>query len=347
MTIINNIEIDNINYMNNDIKLAILNNEPIENKLHVIIVISNPYQYAQRYILAKEFIKRFEEQDNDNTILYIVELTYNTQKFHITDPTNKRHLQIKTNTPPLWHKENMINMGVKYLLPNNWKAFAWVDADIEFDSASWALDTLKILNGCRDIVQLFSHAIDMDINEDAMSIFSSFGFQYSKKRLYTKIGINKIWHPGFAWACTRKAYEKMGGLYDKSILGSGDHNMALSLINKGNISVNNLVHPDYLQSVLEFQNNITHLRLGYVPGVIRHHFHGSKKNRKYTERWQILIKHNFSPKKHLTYLPNGLITPSKSCPAQLLHDIMQYFADRNEDEGVQEALLQKMTLNKK
>ena len=38
MTVINGIEIDNINYKVNEIKLAIANNDPIEEKLNVIIV---------------------------------------------------------------------------------------------------------------------------------------------------------------------------------------------------------------------------------------------------------------------------------------------------------------------
>ena len=58
MTVINNIEIDTIEYKPNEIKEAIINNNPIESKLHVIIVVSNPCLYARRYILAKEFIKR-------------------------------------------------------------------------------------------------------------------------------------------------------------------------------------------------------------------------------------------------------------------------------------------------
>lgn len=45
----------------------------------------------------------------------------------------------------------MINLGVRYLLPEKWKAFAWIDADIEFENSTWAVDTLKILNGSRDI----------------------------------------------------------------------------------------------------------------------------------------------------------------------------------------------------
>ena len=144
MTIINNIEIDNIDYKVNSTKMAIINNNPIEEKLNVIIVISNPCLYAKRYILLKEFVKRIEEEE-DKVNLFIVELVYGNQKFIITNKNNKHHLQLKTEVP-LWHKENMINLGVKYLLPKNYKAFAWIDADIEFDSSSWALDTLKILN---------------------------------------------------------------------------------------------------------------------------------------------------------------------------------------------------------
>ena len=58
MTILNGIEIDNINYKTNDIKYAIKNNEPIEDKLNVIIVISNPCLFKRRYILAQDFIER-------------------------------------------------------------------------------------------------------------------------------------------------------------------------------------------------------------------------------------------------------------------------------------------------
>jgi len=330
MTVINGIEIDNIKYIHNEIKEAIINNDPIEQNLHVVIVISNPCQYARRYILAKEFIKRFD--DEENVILYIVELAFNDQKFQVTEAKNSRHLQIRTTARPLWHKENMINLGVQKLLPKNWKAFAWIDADIEFDSASWALDTLKILNGCRDIVQLFSHCSDMDQNEDPMRIFQSFGFQYSKKKVYKIQGQLNFWHPGFAWAMTRKAYDKAGGIYEKSILGSGDHNISLSLIGRGIYSINSETTDGYKKSVLDYQKNISKLRLGYVPGFIRHYFHGSKENRKYIERWKILVKHKYNPYEHIEHDKNGLLIPSDKCPQELLNDIYQYFSERNEDE---------------
>ena len=57
---------------------------------------------------------------------------------------------------------NLINLAVEKLLSKNYKAFAWIDADIEFDSYTWVIDTLKLLNGTFDIVQLFSHCVFMD-----------------------------------------------------------------------------------------------------------------------------------------------------------------------------------------
>ena len=304
MTVINGIEIDDINYKQNDIKYAISNNDPIENKLNVIIVISNPCLYAKRYILLKEFVKRFEEEES-NVELFIVEMIYN--------------------------KENMVNLGVKNLLPLNWKAFAWIDADIEFESNSWALDTLKILNGCKDIVQIFSHAIDMDKDETSLNHFNSFGYSFCKNKKYTIKGLD-YWHPGFAWAITRKAYEKIGGLYDVGVLGSGDNIMAIALINKCEKLMNINYSEDYNNSMLEFQKKAKSLRLGYTPGVIRHHYHGSKKNRQYTERWQILIKYLYSPTQHLKYNETGILIPTELFTKDFKNDIMTYFKERKEDD---------------
>jgi len=329
MTIINGIEIDYITYKQNDIKYAIQNNDPIEDKLHVIAVISNPCLFAKRYILMKEFINRFVLEES-NLSLYIVELAYGDQKFIITDSKNKRHLQLRTECP-LWHKENMINIAVKKLLPTKYKAFAWIDADIEFENSTWATDTLKILNGSRDIVQLFSHAVDMDKNECSMSVFNSAGYQFTKGLPFSSTSPN-LWHPGFAWAMTRKAYEKIGGLYEKGILGSGDNIMMLSILGKGIKSINAESSEEYVNSILEYEKKIKTLRFGYVPGVIRHHFHGSKINRKYHERWAILLKHKYNPELHITNDTFGVIIPTHQFPEGLKEDIMNYFKERNEDE---------------
>jgi len=329
MTVINGIEIDNIYYKTNDIKYAIANNDPIEEKLNVIIVISNPCLYAKRYILLKEFVKRIEEEEV-NVNLYIVEMIYKNQKFIITNKNNKHHLQLKTDTP-LWHKENMINLAVKNVLPSNYKAFAWIDADIEFENNSWASDTLKILNGCKDVVQLFSHCVDMSNECANLNVFNSFGYSFNKHKKFTTKGFD-YWHPGYAWAITRKAYDKIDGLYDKGVLGSGDNIMALSFINNCELMNNVNYSNDYNNSMLEYQIKASKLRLGYVTGVIRHYYHGSKKNRKYTDRWKILMKHNFSPVVHITYDAQGILIPTTAFSQEFKKDILNYFSERKEDD---------------
>jgi len=262
MTVIKGIELDDFKYKKNELKLVIQNNDPIEDKLHVIAVISNPCLYVTRYILFKEFIQRIENEER-NVILYIVELTYGDQKFIMTDSKNPRHLQINTKIP-LWHKENMINMGVKKLLPRNWKAFAWIDADLEFESSTWALD----------------------------------------------------------------------GLYDKSILGSGDNIMMLALLGNALKAITSESTDGYKKSVIEYEEKISTLRFGYVPGMIYHYFHGSKKNRQYTERWKILSENNFDPFTFIEYDKNGIIVPTSIFPETLVSGIMTYFEERNEDEFI-------------
>ena len=127
-----------------EIRRAIIHNLPIEENLHVIAVFSNPCEWKQRYQLTKEFIERMQYEKN--VILYVVELAYGSQQHVVTDHENPRHLQLRCQIP-LWHKENMINIGVKKLLPPDWKAFSWIDSDIEFEDANWAGNALRVLNG--------------------------------------------------------------------------------------------------------------------------------------------------------------------------------------------------------
>jgi hypothetical protein len=330
MTVINNIEIDNTIQEVDNVKKSIIHNDPIDSVLHIVCMVSNPCQYARRYILAREFVRRMESEENVE--LYIVEICYSSQKPRVADIKNKKHLIIKTESPPLWHKENAINIGIDKLLPANWKAVAWIDMDIQFDSAHWALDCLKLLNGYADVVQLFSQALDLNYDFSILNIFNSYGYQYERKAKYVKGDNKNYYHPGYAWACTRKAYHKMGKLYDLSILGSGDNNMAQCFSGTASKTLDPYVNENYLNSVLELQKRMKNLRLSYVPGTIRHFFHGQKKNRKYTERWKLLVKWQYDPYKHLVKNNQDLLVPTKDCPIGLLDDIMKYFIERNEDE---------------
>lgn len=309
------------------------NMEKTYNKLNVICMMSNPIGYKRRVELAKRFITRMNKRTDVE--LYITEIAYGDHIFEITETNNTNHLQVRA-THPLWHKENAINMACEILLPTNWKSFCWIDMDIIFENEHWVTDTLEILNDLKPTyVQLFSHAVDMDNNESVMSIFQSFAHQQSMNRPHavTNKGYD-YWHPGYAWGMNREAYDIVGGLYELSIIGSGDYNMAMSLINKGKLSVDSRVSDGYKRTVEEYQKKIQEngILMKCVNGVIRHEYHGSKINRKYVQRNDIVIKNKYDPNIHLKHREDGLLVPTEDCPMELLDQIMFYFSERNEDE---------------
>jgi hypothetical protein len=90
------------------------------------------------------------------------------------------------------------------------------------------------------------------------------------------------------------------------------------------------VSEGYKRSILEYQKKIYGLRIGYVPGFIRHYFHGSKENRKYSERWKILVDNHFDPYLDLKKDWQGLYQLTDRS-TKLRDDIRAYFKNRNED----------------
>ena len=71
MTVVKGVELDDYKYKKNELKMVLKNNTCIEDKLHVIAVISNPCLFVKRYILFKEFMYRLQNEE-PNVKLYIV-----------------------------------------------------------------------------------------------------------------------------------------------------------------------------------------------------------------------------------------------------------------------------------
>jgi len=124
----------------------------------------------------------------------------------------------------------------------------------------------------------------------------------------------------------------MGGIFQIGILGSGDDHMAKAVLGCDKYNEVLLTLDNYKNKLINVKNRCRGLRLGYIPGVIRHFWHGTKENRKYVDRWQILKKYNYDPDKHITFDNQGIIIPSKECPQGLLDEILQYFQERLEDD---------------
>lgn len=295
---------------------------------YVVTMISNPVRFASRYRLYDAFRERLARSGIN---LVTAEIAFGDRPFAITRAGDADAVQLRTNHE-LWHKENALNIAISRL-PSNWRYVAWIDADIEFVRPDWAHETVQQLQHY-SVVQLFDSAIDLGPEMQTLQVHTGFGASYLRKR---PRGRNYAhWHPGYAWAARREAIDAMGGLIDWAILGSADHHMAVGLIgglDEDQITPTARLSPRYRQELQAWQDRaVTGLRrdLGCVPGTILHYWHGKKKDRRYGDRWQILTRHQFDPKQHLSRDWQGLWQLTGDCP-RLRDEIRGYFRARNED----------------
>lgn len=238
------------------------------------------------------------------------------------------HLKFQTDSH-VWIKENLINMAVKSL-PRYWKYMAWIDADLEFLNTNWVEDTIKELQDA-DVVQMWRTAVNLGPHEEALKIDKSFAYMFvgsgTKWSPSDKYG---FWHPGYAWACTRTAFTKMGGLPDWAILGSGDRHLAMSLAGLGQTSCPGTIHENYKMMLRLYERSLKNFKVSWVDGTIIHFWHGSFADRRYRERWDILIKNAFDPFEDIGYTDEGLVqlTDKGRRFEKYLDD---YFIGRKED----------------
>jgi len=326
---------DALKYIKTKIKKEITH-ENIESEtikddiLYVILPYFNFCNSKRRYNLFIEFIERLSKYDR---IKIIVSEATNTDTYQLPNNMENiyQHHGYKLHSE-YWCKENLINVAI-HNLPINWKYVAWIDADITFLNDNWVNDTIEELNKSA-FIQLFTTAVYLGPNNEAMRIDKSFGYMHKNSntdwQTDHKYG---FWHCGFAWACTRYAYEKTNGLIDYAILGSGDHHMALALINKVEQSCpNNITDKSFLEKLKDYQSliRIYKFNLSYINGTILHHWHGRLQDRKYVERWEIFIKHKYNPEVDIYYNDVGLINLTET-GKRMENDIIQYFIDRKED----------------
>jgi len=230
----------------------------------------------------------------------------------------------------IWIKENLVNMVVPKL-PADWLYVAWIDADLTFLNQNWVEDTIHQLEQ-NEVVQLFQTCVNLGPKGESMKIDKGFGYMHKDSGTkYTPTDRYGFWHPGYAWACSRYAWEKMGGLIDWAILGSADRHMAMAMIGQVRSSAPGNINLNYKILLMVFEARCKNFRLSYVPGTILHHWHGSLANRRYKERWQILTEHNFDPREDLATDALGLTFLSKK-GKRMSKDISRYFVERKEDE---------------
>lgn len=320
--------------------------------LHLVSVYANPMRYANRRMLANDFVDHMRRAPNVK--LHMVEVAYGDRPFEFATGPDDVALRTKDI---VWHKENALNVGISRL-PADWKYAAYMDCDFHVTRHDWALSAVHALQHW-SWVQLFSGYTFMGPDHRPLRNWPGFAFAY---RNYYKGDIDRhvaegvlgktpasngastddspmkgagvFGAPGGGWAFTRQAFDAVGGLLDVCILGAGDHYMALGLAGHSTRSTELQRHPSaYQDAILRWQERAKDKIQGsvsYIEAHATHGWHGDIEKRAYRTRWQILRDHDFDPNVDIVKDWQGLWQWRGNKPL-LRDEVTQYFSSRSED----------------
>lgn len=319
-------------------------------KFWCITVLSNPIRYKRRY----ELYWRFAEMCSHAGVnLITVEQAFGHRQFMVTEKHNRFHLQVRS-VEELWHKENLINLGVKHACTlGEVREVAWVDADCRSvrSPRDWFEETWHGLQHY-EFVQMWENLIDLDYNFNPIgNPQPGFMANYIKYGTPNPDEFHKIedcndanypysskifGRPGLAWACNIEAWNRVGGLIDFSILGAGDWYMAHGLVGTLNYARSEYADGPYMKKLLRWQEKAQRWikrDVGYVPGTVYHDFHGRKSLRQYGHRGKILSEGMYDPDTDIKYDAHGMLQLETWDDRQIrMRDrIRAYFRNRNED----------------
>ena len=301
---------------------------PNEKSLGVVCCYFNPYNYKSKKDNFLVFFKKTSRQVNN---LLVVELIYKNQKHSL--PSEINSLKVYSDQI-LWHKENLLNIGISKLIYQGYENIAWLDADVIFNNSHWPGETVEKLQRS-NLCQLFSTSRQY-INKDD-SVYRDGCVKYWKISGSTQ-SINTVYKTGYAWA-SKSSILQSCKLYDKAILGGGDSLLWNASFSKGfnlygimqNHPILKLRLPSYFQDYFNWSKEWGELIKGKVDcndDTISSLHHGRIKNRKYIKRYELLKKHDYCPIGD-TYYDESIL---KCNNKKLTNDINKYFFYRNEDD---------------
>lgn len=297
----------------------------VVNNLAVVSCYYNPCHYQR----PKENYFRYKEGiEKDNVPLYTIELAFDDDEFEIDSTfkirgTREKHL--------LWQKERLLNYAIKQI-PLEYDAIAWIDMDVLFDNEHWVDQTKHALQ-FNHVIQPWETMLFLDLEENSTYERKSCGWYYAnKKDEYKNLGIA---HPGFAWAA-RAEWIRKYGLYDYMVTGGGD-SMMLPGFTDCYLYIIESLNSNWIHHTRQWSKAVykeVQGKFSFIPGTIRHLFHGDRRKRMYVKRWKLLKDAGFNPATDIYIDDNCLLTWTDFAiqeKSDMVKWIKLYFNLRDED----------------
>lgn len=310
--------------------------------LHIMVPYSNPVMWQNR----EKVHTQFEDAILDSGArVSTIECATGDRPFFLKERTGVTRHQVRSSGRQMgWNKENLQNILVRRTDPAISQYLGFIDGDILFRRKDWASLAVEALQHYH-VIQPWEHAYDLGPNGEHLQAEYSFCSRYYQGYEPTgAIGIT-LWgkeqgpyvfpHCGYAWCMTRQAFDWLGGLIETAVAGAADHHMAMCLIGQAYRSIHGQATKGYGDPIYAWQDRATAMikgHIGYIPGTIEHLWHGRKKDRRYVDRWKILVENKFDPITDLKHNSYGVLELTGNKP-NLTKDMDHYYRQRNEDHN--------------
>lgn len=258
----------------------------------------------------------------------------------------------------LWQKERLINLAVAQLPPHV-RHVAWIDADLILSDPHWPDRVRERLDARGGLLQVFDTAYHLPPELDPAAVDVAqcralapdlTGVSIARALREGRFDhLEHIWHNrargdaempvayvvrGFGWAA-RRAELARAGLYTGNVVGGGDWLMAFAQIGRLEQCFDQRpftpAHRDHVRAWYEGAHKSGLFdHLGDVPQTAWHLWHGALTDRRYSERYHILVDHDYDPARDLVAAP-GAVHAWADPAGPLPRAVEAYFRSRRED----------------
>lgn len=315
----------------------------------------NPCGYRSRLDNYHRFREAFAES---GLPLVTVELAFGDDPFQL-GPEAGEVLRLRSRFP-MWQKERLLNVGIRHLLGRGYRKIAWIDADVVFtDRTHWPWHVAAALEE-KALCQVFGQVL---VEQDGGRTLLP-GVSAIRYHDFTGCWMNQnrrgpsrrtpfgypLGYSGFGWAARAEVLEEVE-LFDRAVVGGGDkliYAASLGLDERHRKKLPHLLDstlrpcrdcghaneaPAYVDDYLAWAERWDAAvggRVGWTDRTIRSLFHGDRRDRRYTRRRDILLRHGYDPADDLELAGDGTWRWASDKP-DLHLEVGNYFFERRED----------------